>query len=614
MKSKLLACLFSALHCLFASGATEPVVTHVHPTCWWAGMHNPELQVMLHGSDIGELEVGLKGAEGLTIKDVIRPANKHYIFLYLDTHDAKPQSFSIQLKEGSKVRLSIPYELKRREARPVNSFTSADVVYLLMPDRFATGTTDKQKQKMYEGMKENSWGTGDFARHGGDLAGMTQHLPYLQDLGVTAIWPTPTLENDQRRGTYHGYAITDYYRTDPRLGTNEDYRQFVSEAHRRGMKVIKDIVFNHCGSDNFLFADRPADDWFSFDSKFTGTTYRTGTVSDPHASERDRRLTVDGWFTRSMPDFNGHNKLVADYLIQASIWWVEYAGIDGFRQDTYPYNNFDFIRRWCMDIEAQYPGFNIVGETWVNNPVSVSYWQKDSPLAAPMNSELKTVMDFPMMYAICVATSPRGSMERIYELLTQDGVYANTDNLLIFLGNHDTDRFQTTEEAAQDFTRYQQALTILLTMRGIPQLYYGDEIGMYASKSQGDGALRQNFPGGWPGDANNAFTAEGRTELQRQYFDFTRKILNWRKGNKVVAHGRLTHFTVNNGVYVYARQYEGKAVTVMVNGSNHEQTLSLQQYTEVLPAASATDIITGNTIELADKLVLSPRQLLLLDF
>lgn len=614
MKSRLLACLFSALHCLFATGASTPSVTHVHPTCWWAGMHNPELQVMLHGSDIGDFEVGLKGADGLTIKDVVRPANKHYLFLYLDTRNARPQSFSIQLKEGSKVRLTIPYELKSREARPVDSFTSADVVYLLMPDRFATGTTDKQKQRMYQGMKENTWGTGDFDRHGGDLAGMTQHLPYLQDLGVTAIWPTPTLENNQRRGTYHGYAITDYYTTDPRLGTNEDYRRFVDEAHRRGMKVIKDIVFNHCGSDNFLFADRPSADWFSFDSKFTGTTYRTGTVSDPHASERDRRLTVDGWFTRSMPDFNGKNRLVADYLIQASIWWVEYAGIDGFRQDTYPYNDFSFIRRWCMDIEAQYPGFNIVGETWVNNPVSVSYWQKDSPLAAPMNSELKTVMDFPMMYAISSATAPRGSMERIYELLTQDGVYADTDNLLIFLGNHDTDRFQTTRESAQDFIRYQQALTILLTMRGIPQLYYGDEIGMYASKSQGDGALRQNFPGGWPGDAADAFTAEGRNELQSRYFDFTRKLLNWRKGNKAVAHGKLVHFTVNDGVYVYARMCEGKTATVIINGSQREQTLSLRHYAEVLPSASATDVISGNAVALADKLVLAPRQVMLLDF
>lgn len=609
-----MACLLAALYCLLASASDGPAVQHVHPTCWWAGMHDPELQVMLHGTDIGDLGVELKGAKGIVLKEVVRPVNKHYLFLYLDTRKAKPQSFSIELKGGAGAELSVPYELRQREDRRLGSFSSADAIYLLMPDRFATGTTDAEKQRMYQGMKENRWGQGDFDRHGGDLAGLTQHLPYLQDLGVTAIWPTPTLENDQRRGTYHGYAITDYYRTDPRLGTNEDYRTFVSEAHRRGMKVIKDIVFNHCGSDNFLFADRPSDDWFSFDSKFTGTTYKTGAASDPHVSSVDKRLTVDGWFTRSMPDLNGRNRLVADYLIQASLWWVEYAGVDGFRQDTYPYNDFDFIRRWCMDLEAQYPGFNIVGETWVNNPVSVAFWQKDSPLAAPRNPELKTVMDFPMMYAIGAATDGRGSMERIYELVSQDLVYANTDNLLIFLANHDTDRFQTTEEKAQDFDRYRLALTILLTMRGTPQLYYGDEIGMYASKSQGDGALRQNFPGGWPGDAVNAFTAEGRTELQARYFDLTRRLLHWRKDCPAVWHGRLTHFTVNRGVYVYARQLDGQTVTVIANGTNREQDLPLQPYAEVLPSATAQDIVTDTQVTLTDHLTLAPRQVLLLDF
>ena len=601
--------------CQLAGYAAQKVtLTHVHPTCWWAGMHNPELQVMLYGPEIGSLDVELKGATGLVVKDITRPANRNYIFLYLDTKDAAPQSFQILLREGKKTVATIPYELLQREDRRLGSFGSADVLYLLMPDRFATGTTDKQKELMYRDMKENRWGTADMARHGGDLAGIVQHLDYLQDLGVTAIWPTPLLESNQRGGTYHGYAITNYYRTDPRYGTNEEYRSFVQEAHRRGMKVIKDIVFNHCGSDNFLFADRPSDDWFCYDSKFTGTTYKTGAASDPHVSSVDKKLTVDGWFTRGMPDFNGRNKLVADYLIQASIWWVEYAGVDGFRQDTYPYNDFDFMRRWCMDLDAQYPGFNIVGETWVNNPVSVSFWQKDSPLAAPRNSELKTVMDFPMMYAIGAATDERGNMERVYDLVTQDLVYANTDNLLIFLANHDTDRFQPTEEKAQDFTRYQQALTLLLTMRGTPQLYYGDEIGMYANKGKGDGALRQNFPGGWPGDANNAFTPEGRTEHQARYFDFTRKLLRWRKGNETVAYGRLTHFAVNRGVYVYARQRNGKTVTVIINGTGREQTLQLQTYAEVLPAATATDIIGGSTVTLGETLTLSPRQTMLLEF
>jgi glycosidase len=408
-----------------------------------------------------------------------------------------------------------------------------------MPDRFATGTTDEQKEQMYKGMKQNTWSSADMARHGGDLAGMTQHLDYLQDLGVTAIWHTPTLENDMPEQSYHGYAITNYYRTDPRIGSNEDYRNWVDECHKRGIKVIKDIVFNHCGSENFLFRDRPADDWFTYNSIYTPTTYKTGMPGDPNSSKLDFDLTVDGWFTMAMPDFNGRNPLVADYLIQTSIWWIEYAGIDGIRQDTYPYNDFDFMRRWCMDVEREYPGFNIVGETWINNPVAVSYWQKDSPLAAPKNSELKTVMDFPMMYMLnsCVDeetdTWDHG-FARLCDLLGQDRVYATPNSVFTFLANHDTNRFQPTEEKAKDITRYKQALALLLTLRGIPQLYYGDEIGMYANKSVNDGALRQNFPGGWPGDKNNAFSAEGRTELQAQYHNYTRRLLNWRKGASAI--------------------------------------------------------------------------------
>ena len=488
-----------------------------------------------------------------------------------------------------------------------------------MPDRFATGTTDEQKKQMYKGMKQDTWSSADMARHGGDLAGMTQHLDYLQDLGVTAIWHTPTLENDMPEQSYHGYAITNYYRTDPRVGSNEDYRNWVDECHKRGIKVIKDIVFNHCGSENFLFRDRPADDWFTYNSIYTPTTYKTGMPGDPNSSKLDFDLTVDGWFTMAMPDFNGRNPLVADYLIQTSIWWIEYAGIDGIRQDTYPYNDFDFMRRWCMDVEREYPGFNIVGETWINNPVAVSYWQKDSPLAAPKNSELKTVMDFPMMYMLnsCVDeetdTWDHG-FARLCDLLGQDRVYANPNSVFTFLANHDTNRFQPTEEKAKDITRYKQALALLLTLRGIPQLYYGDEIGMYANKSVNDGALRQNFPGGWPGDKNNAFSAEGRTELQAQYHDYTRRLLNWRKGNETVCYGSLVQFTVRDGVFVYARVKDGKTVTIIANGTSKPAKAKASIYKEVLPAGRAYDVIGDNIVTLGEEIELAPKQMMILDF
>lgn len=603
-------------------------IEHVHPLNWWVGMHNPELQILLHGNDIGYCDVVLSGEVGVDLKEVVRPANKNYIIIYIDTDFASAQVFSILLKQGDDVVCTVPYELKERtrsaDADCQNitkqSFDSSDVLYLLMPDRFACGSTDREMKRRYRGMKECFWDRNvDMARHGGDIEGIIQHFDYLRDLGVTAIWHTPTLENDMEEQSYHGYAITNYYETDPRLGTNEDYKLMVSEAHKRGLKVIKDIVFNHCGANNFLFRDRPADDWFNYDSKYTQSGYKTGSVGDNHAAQIDKELTVDGWFTEQMPDVNGKNRLFADYLIQASIWWIEFAGIDGYRQDTYPYNDFDMMKRWCGEIEAQYPGFNIVGETWINNNVGVSYWQKDSKLAAPLNSELRTVMDFPLMSLLDSVVDEETDewfcgFARLYAYISQDIVYADVNNLLTFLANHDTDRFQPTKERAKNVTRYKQALTLLLTLRGIPQLYVGDEIGMYANKSVNDGALRQDFPGGWKGDKRNAFKENGRTQLQRKYFDFTKKMLHWRKDCEAVHYGKLTHYAIRNGCYVYSRTWKGKTVTVIMNGTGQKQTLDLRTYSEVLPKKCAFEVISGKMIELGQKLAVKSRGIYVMDF
>jgi glycosidase len=342
-------------------------------------------------------------------------------------------------------------------------------------------------------------------------------------------------------------------------------------------------------------------------------------VSDVHASQIDRKLTREGWFTEQMPCFNEQNRYVADYLVQVSKWWVEYAGVNGFRQDTYPYNDFAFMQRWCREMEAEYPGMNIVGETWVNDNVGVSYWQKDSKVAAPLNSGLPTVMDFPLAFLIGRAVDEEtddwfNGLARLHAYVAQDGVYADVNHLMTFLSNHDIDRFQPTEEAAQNLVRYQQALTLLLTLRGIPQLYVGDEIGMYAQKSDNDGLLRQDFPGGFPRDKQNAFTAEGRTDLQNAYFNFTRKLLHWRRNNLVVAYGKLVHFAVRNGCYVYARQWEGQTVTVLINGTSQAQTLDLSMYREVLPARRAFDLISEKTVRLATRLTLERRAMLVLAF
>ncbi len=584
-------------------------------------MKNTELQILIHGKELGVYDIQLQNEQNVMLKSVNKFDNKNYLIIYLDTKDAPAHKFNINLTNGKKVVKSIPYELKERQNNRLGAFDASDVMYLLMPDRFSQGTSEKQRKVMYsQGTKEHGWDRNvDMARHGGDLAGMTQHLDYLQELGVTAVWPTPTLINDMGNQSYHGYAITNYYLTDPRLGTNEDYKNFVSSAHSKNIKIIKDIVFNHCGSGNFLFTDRPSDDWFNYASKFTQTGYKTGTPADSHASDIDKKLTIDGWFVESMPDLNGKNKFVADYLIQASKWWVEYAGIDGFRQDTYPYNDFEFMRRWCLELENEYPGFNIVGETWINNNVGVSYWQKDSKLAAPLNSELKTVMDFPLMYLLTSVVDEETDewdhgFARLYAYISQDIVYANPNSLLTFLANHDTDRFQPTKEKAGNIIRYKQALTLLLTLRGTPQLYYGDEIGMYANKSVNDGALRQDFPGGWQGDKNNAFTKEGRTKLQNEYFDFTKKLLNWRKANKAVAYGSLMHYSIRNGVYVYSREYKGERVTILINGTSKQTSVKADIYNEVLPIRNAYNVMTDKNMTISDEITLAPREIIILDY
>jgi glycosidase len=379
------------------------------------------------------------------------------------------------------------------------------------------------------------------------------------------------------------------------------------------------MIFNHCGSHNFLFSDKPSKDWFNFKSEYVGTSYKTASVQDVHASEYEYKIAVDGWFTQAMPDLNQRNRHVARFLIQSSIWWIEYAGINGIRQDTHPYADYDFMAQWCKEVNDEYPNFNIVGETWLNSNVLVSFWQKDSKLAAPRNSNLKTVMDFPLMDHMNKAfdeetTDWSGGLYRLYDYLTQDLVYADPMSLLTFLDNHDTSRFTTNDEKAQNLTRFKQAITFLLTTRGIPQIYYGTEILMTGDKSEGDGMLRKDFPGGWKGDKRDCFTKEGRTAQEQEAFEFIKKMLNWRKGNDVIGKGTLKHFSINQGVYVYERKHNGKSVVVIMNGNDREETIGLAPYAEVLPKAQAKDMLSGKTISLGKELTLGKREMFVLEF
>lgn len=592
-------------------------IKKVAPSFWWAGMKNPELQILLYGEDLALSDVSVSG-EGIYLKEVIRQDNPNYLLLYLDLSEAKGQTFQILLKNGKK-KLQVPYELKSRMQRgeDVKGFTSEDVLYLIMPDRFANGNSNND---VVDEMREKKVDrTDSFARHGGDIQGISNHLDYIADLGVTAIWLNPTQENDMESGSYHGYAITDYYQIDKRFGSNEDFCALVEKAHEKNLKVVMDMIFNHCGSENYLFRDKPSKDWFNYRSNYVQTSFKTASVMDIHASAFEKKIATDGWFTSVMPDFNQRNRHVARYLIQSSIWWIEYAGINGIRQDTHPYADFDFMSQWCKEVLDEYPYFNIVGETWLNSNVLVSYWQKDSKLAAPQNSNLPTVMDFPLQALMNQAFDEEtgewgGGLYKLYDYQTQDLVYANPMNLLTFLDNHDTSRFAQTDEMAKNLKRYKQAMVFLLTTRGIPQIYYGTEILMTGDKGKGDGDLRKDFPGGWQGDTRNCFVENGRTALENEAFEFTRQLLNWRKGNQVIGKGNLKHYSIQNGVYVYQREFNGKSVVVIMNGTDDSKELDLTPYQEILPRENAFDVLTGKNVNLSGKLCLDGRENLILNF
>lgn len=587
----------------------------LEPSFWWAGMKNPELQVLVYGEKIADSKINIT-SKTATLKDVVKLENPNYVSLYLDVSKAQPEKFDIVFTKGKDKR-TFPYELKQRQTGSSQrvGFNSSDVLYLIMPDRFANGDPSNDVVK---GMRETKVDRNDqYGRHGGDFKGIADHLDYISQLGVTAIWLNPVLENDMSESSYHGYAATDYYRVDRRFGSNEEYADLISKAHQKGLKVVMDMIFNHCGSEHFFFKDRPSKDWFNFPDGYVQTTYKTTTQFDPYRSDYDTKMSADGWFVEPMPDLNQRNPHVAKYLIQNSIWWIEYSGLDGIRQDTHPYADYDMMSQWCKEVTEEYPDFNIVGEVWYHNNVAVAFWQKDSKLAYPRNSHLRCVMDFPLKDITENVFDEEtgdwnGGLNRIYDYLSQDIVYENPMELLIFLDNHDTSRFF--KDNADNMNRFKQAVTFLLTTRGIPQIYYGFEIMMTGNKDKGDGMLRTDFPGGWPGDKRNAFAASGRTEKENEAWNFISKLLNWRKGNEVIAKGTLKQFVLQKGVYVYERKYNGKSAVVFLNGTNEERTVNLTQYKEVLPASRSRDVISGKDINLGQSLTLSPREILLLEF
>lgn len=604
-------------------------IDRVEPTDWYVGMKDPSLQLMVYGEGIREAQVSTD-YPGVRVDSLVRLDSPNYLLVYLDLSGAQPGEMKLRFTMG-KSKKEVSYRLKARAmaGEERKGFSNADVLYMLMPDRFAQGKDHKAQVKGMNPYVEDR--SKPSLRHGGDLQGIRDHLDYFTQLGVTALWLTPVLENNSPDGkdgssTYHGYATTNYYRVDPRFGTNEDYRQLIADAHVKGLKVVMDMIFNHCGFEHPWVSDLPSKDWLNVPewlsgkeedkAKYLQTSYKLTPVLDPYAAEVDKRETVDGWFVPSMPDLNQRNPHVIKYLIQNSVWWIETMGIDGIRMDTYPYADREAMALWMKTLEREYPNFNTVGETWVTEPAYTAAWQKDSKLSS-INSYLKTVMDFAFYDRVNMAAREETDdwwqgMNRVYNTLCYDYLYANPSSVLAFIENHDTDRFL---KNGTDTLALKQALALLLTINRTPQLYYGTEILMNGTKEVTDGNVRKDFPGGFPGDKANCFTAEGRTRAQNDMFNWLSRLLHWRQGNEAIIHGKQVQFTPRKGVYVIARQAKGQNVLTVVNGTSEPAQMEVKRYAEIIgQATEATDILTGRKVALDKDVALQPRETLVLSF
>ena len=607
--------VLSALTCALALPLCAKNAPVAEPAFWWTGMKDKTVQVMINGDGVRDALPEIN-REGVRLDSVVRLDSPNYLLLYLNIgSDAVPGKFPITLVNGKK-KTRIEYELRARGAKQYTPFSSADLLYLLMPDRFANGNTanddDATLNHPVKSDRENPNG-----RHGGDIEGITKHLGYIDSLGVTAIWLTPVLENDMPGGSYHGYATTNYYKIDPRFGTNDDYCNMIAEAHKRGLKVVMDMIFNHSGVCHKWMTDMPSKDWYNHTDGSVLTNFRLSTANDPYRSDYDYDRTTNGWFVPAMPDLNQRNPHLLRYLTQSSIWWIEYAGIDGIRMDTHPYADPEGMSKWLAAVLNEYPDYNIVGECWYGEAAGTAFWQKGSRLnTTGIDSNLPTVMDFPTMMlardAFKTQSTRLTGLNAIYDRLALDYLYEDPQHVLTMLDNHDSDRFLL--EMPENLGWWKQAFAFMLTTRGIPQMYYGDELLMHGSKEGSDGFVRRDMPGGFPGDKVNAFVDAGRTDMQREAWNFISRLANWRRSNEVISKGSLKHFMPENGVYVYQRSYKGKRVVVMMNGTDSENVIDGTIYREIMPEGTTlTDILSGEKITIASEMRLPARPLYILE-
>ena len=592
------------------------LIERVEPPNWWVGMKTNDLQILVYGNSINDLipKISNSNIELTSFKKV---QNENYLFLNISiSENAKPDEVEIDFYKNNVLVDRYIFSLLEREknASNVEGFDNSDVMYLITPDRFANGdpANDDVKEMYERPNRDNNRGL-----HGGDIQGIINHLDYIKDLGFTTVWLNPVLENNMKKSSYHGYSTTDYYKVDPRFGTNELFRELSINAKEKGIKLVMDMIPNHCGSEHWFFKDPPMDNWFNNQSGFKQTSHRRETVQDIYASEIDKREHADGWFVETMPDLNQKNQKMSKYLIQNTLWWIEYARLSGIRVDTYPYSDKDFMSDWTFAVMDEYPNFNIVGEEWSDNPIVISYWQKDKINHDGYVSYLPTLMDFPLQISFTEALLDDFSWGKgfikPYTTLANDFLYPNPNNLLIFPDNHDMTRFFT--QVNNDIDLFKMGIVYYSTMRGIPQFYYGTEILMNSDENPGDhGLIRTEFPGGWPDHSKNAFTGDGLSYKERQTQLFFKEILNWRKDNKVIHNGKLIQFAPKGGIYSFFRILNNKMVWVIFNRNNSPETLETSRFDELIENYEiAFDVINKKKVSISEKIIINAKSALILE-
>ncbi|MDC0378699.1 glycoside hydrolase family 13 protein [Flavobacteriaceae bacterium] len=592
------------------------LIERVEPPNWWVGMKTKNLQILVYGNSINDLIPKISNSN-IELISFDKVKNENYLFLNISiSENAKPDEVEIDFYKNNVVVDRYIFSLLNREknASNVEGFNSSDVMYLITPDRFANGdSTNDDIKSMFE--RPNR----DYNRglHGGDIKGIINHLDYIKDLGFTTVWLNPVLENNMKKSSYHGYSTTDYYKVDPRFGSNELFQELSISAKEKGIKLVMDLIPNHCGSEHWFFKDPPMDNWFNNQSGFKQTSHRRETVQDIYASEIDKREHADGWFVETMPDLNQKNQKMSKYLIQNTLWWIEYARLSGIRVDTYPYSDKDFMSDWTFAVMDEYPNFNIVGEEWSDNPIVISYWQKDKINHDGYVSYLPTLMDFPLQISFTEALLDDFSWGKgfikPYKTLASDFLYPNPNNLLIFPDNHDMTRFFT--QVNNDIDLFKMGIVYYSTMRGIPQFYYGTEILMNSDENPGDhGLIRTEFPGGWPDHSKNAFTGDGLSYNERQTQLFFKEILNWRKDNEVIHNGKLIQFAPKGGIYSFFRILNNKMVWVIFNRNNSPETLETSRFDELIENYEiAFDIINKKKVSISEKIIINAKSALILE-